>query len=154
MPYVCANTSAITYGCNCVAQRKSLLQRQTLLFKPVHCLKHIFSVITVTLGTCNPPHTSNSVRCLSDMRSAYCCRTAYSTRRRPSGIYGMTHGWGWRHYIIENITSLKRQTENSRVHNHHKQLSAFVTVTTGATSRIVRCCGRADRMETNIYVIL
>jgi len=41
------------------------------------------------------------------------------------------------------------------VHYHHKQLSAFVTVTTGETSRIVRCCGRADRMETTkTYVIL
>jgi hypothetical protein len=41
------------------------------------------------------------------------------------------------------------------VHYSHKHLIVLiVTVTTGETSRIVQCCGRADRMETtNTYVI-
>jgi hypothetical protein len=38
--------SAITYGCQCVTQRKFLLKRQSVLFNPVRRLKHIFSVIT------------------------------------------------------------------------------------------------------------
>jgi hypothetical protein len=63
-------------------------------------------------------------------------------------------------YILEEITSLKSGTETQFdctciVHCYHKQLSAFVTVTTGETSRTERCCGRTDRMETiNICLIL
>jgi hypothetical protein len=62
--------------------------------------------------------------------------------------------------ILEDITSLKSRTQTQydstyTVHYSHKHLSLFVTVATGETSRIVRCCGRADRMETtNTYVIL
>jgi hypothetical protein len=94
MPYIClcANISAITDGCNGVAQRKSLLQPQTVLFNPVRRLKHVFSVITVNTWYLQPAlHTSTSACSLSDMRSAYSCRTAYSTDRRPTDIYGMTH---------------------------------------------------------------
>ena len=47
-PYLCLCTrmSIITYGCLCVTQRKSLLKRESVLLKPVHPLKHAFSVIT------------------------------------------------------------------------------------------------------------
>ena len=49
---------------------------------------------------------STSVCSLSDMRSAYSCRTVYSTDRRPNDIYGMTHRWGRRRVHIGryNIT--------------------------------------------------
>jgi hypothetical protein len=60
---------------------------------------------------------------------------------------------------IYNITEVRRRNSfRQYIHralSSHKLLSAFVTVTTGETSRAVRCCGRADRMETtNTYVIL
>jgi hypothetical protein len=36
----------LTYGCHCVTQRNSLLERQSVLFNAVRRLKHVFCVIT------------------------------------------------------------------------------------------------------------
>ena len=62
-------------------------------------------------------YTSISVCSNSDMRSAYCCRTVYSTGRQPADIYGMTHRWGRRHVHSGkyNITE-ESGTETQTVH--------------------------------------
>ena len=64
-------------------------------------------------------------------------------------------------YGVQDITSFKESDGENKcdstytVHYHHKQLSTFFTVATGEKSRSLRCCGRADQMETtNTYVIL
>ena len=62
--------------------------------------------------------------------------------------------WSTRYHIIQE--SGTTQSDSTYTVNYsHKQLIPFVTLTTGDTSRFVRCYGPTNRMETtNTYVIL
>ena len=125
---LCATISAITYGCHCVTQCKSLWKRQSVLFNLVRPLKHVFSVITERWVTATRFTHQPSVRCLPRTGSAYFCRTVYSIYLRPTDIYGMTHSWGTRlvQHIVEDITSLKGRTQNSIWQYIHTALLSLV----------------------------
>jgi len=62
--------------------------------------------------------------------------------------------WSTRCNVTEHSGTETQFDSTYTVHYSHKQL-AFVIVTSGETSTIVRCCRRADRIETtNTYIIL